>query len=155
MDEQNPHGKNLRKGRRSIPAQTYLVTTATFHRIPIFHDLNNGRIVARCIGHQEEKGHVTNLAFVIMPDHIHWLFSLSGDKTLSTIIAQMKSFSSRFINDRMNLGHKAIWQAGFHDHALRKEEDLRNVARYIIANPLRAGLAENIGDYPLWDAYWL
>jgi hypothetical protein len=32
---------------------------------------------------------------------------------------------------------------------------LRDIARYIIANPLRAGLAESIGDYPHWDAIWL
>jgi len=29
------------------------------------------------------------------------------------------------------------------------------MARYIVANPLRAGLVERIGDYPLWDATWL
>jgi hypothetical protein len=38
---------------------------------------------------------------------------------------------------------------------LRKDEDLQTVARYIVANPLRAGLVEKIGDYPLWDAIWL
>ena len=46
-------------------------------------------------------------------------------------------------------------QDGYHDHALRQEEDLRAVARYIIANPVRAGLVERIGDYPHWDAAWL
>ena len=32
---------------------------------------------------------------------------------------------------------------------------LRDVARYIVANPLRAGLVERVGDYPYWDAVWL
>ena len=48
-----------------------------------------------------------------------------------------------------------VWQRGFYDHAIRREENLRNVARYIVANPLRAGLVQQIGDYPLWDAIWL
>lgn len=48
-----------------------------------------------------------------------------------------------------------IWQRGFHDHALRDDEDLRDIARYIIANPLRSGIAKNIGEYPHWDAIWL
>ncbi|MCY1446959.1 hypothetical protein D9M71_635550 [compost metagenome] len=48
-----------------------------------------------------------------------------------------------------------IWQKGFHDHALRHDEDLQDVARYIVANPLRAGLVKRAGDYPLWDAAWL
>ena len=47
------------------------------------------------------------------------------------------------------------WQSGFHDHALRTEEDVRNVARYVIANPQRAGLVEHVSDYPWWDARWL
>jgi hypothetical protein len=48
-----------------------------------------------------------------------------------------------------------VWQKGFYDHALREGEALQNVARYIVANPLRAGLVAHIGDYPLWDAVWL
>ena len=34
-------------------------------------------------------------------------------------------------------------------------EDIQAAARYIIANPLRAGLAERAGDYPYWDCIWL
>ncbi|MFV3290267.1 transposase, partial [Pseudomonas sp. NY11955] len=29
------------------------------------------------------------------------------------------------------------------------------VARYIVANPIRAGLVSRVGDYPHWDAVWL
>jgi putative transposase len=32
---------------------------------------------------------------------------------------------------------------------------LRNLARYVVANPLRAGLVDSIRDYPHWDAVWL
>ncbi|MBB4592801.1 hypothetical protein FHR61_000481 [Xanthomonas arboricola] len=45
--------------------------------------------------------------------------------------------------------------ARHHDRALRKDDDLRIVARYLIANPLRAGMVERVGDYPFWDAIWL
>jgi hypothetical protein len=48
-----------------------------------------------------------------------------------------------------------IWQAGFHDRAMRKEENLQAFARYIVANPVRAGLVNRVGDYPHWDAMWL
>lgn len=46
----------------------------------------------------------------------------------------------------------AVWQAGFFDHSIRQDEDLRANTRYIIANPLRAGLCAQVGDYPWWDA---
>jgi hypothetical protein len=48
-----------------------------------------------------------------------------------------------------------LWQKGYHDRALRRDEDLQQAARYIVANPLRAGLVKRLGDYPLWDAVWL
>jgi len=52
------------------------------------------------------------------------------------------------------VGHP-IWQPNYHDHAIRKDEDLRALARYIVANPLRAGLVKRIGEYPWWDSIWL
>jgi hypothetical protein len=32
---------------------------------------------------------------------------------------------------------------------------LQSVARYIVANPVRAGLVRRVQDYPLWDALWV
>ena len=51
--------------------------------------------------------------------------------------------------------HGPIWQRAFFDHGLRDDEDTAKVARYIVANPLRAGLVTKLGDYPHWDAIWL
>ena len=48
-----------------------------------------------------------------------------------------------------------LWQAGYHDHALRSDEDVREVALYVIANPRRAGLVDRFRDYPPWDAAWI
>ncbi|GBH14379.1 REP element-mobilizing transposase RayT [Pseudomonas syringae pv. actinidiae] len=38
---------------------------------------------------------------------------------------------------------------------MRNEQDMAGLARYIVANPLRAGLVKKLGDYPLWDAIWV
>jgi putative transposase len=48
-----------------------------------------------------------------------------------------------------------LWQPGYFDRALRKEDDRLAVARYLVANPLRAGIVQRIGDYPHWDSVWL
>jgi hypothetical protein len=32
---------------------------------------------------------------------------------------------------------------------------MQGIARYIVGNPLQAGLVDRIGDYPHWDAVWL
>ncbi|MNH39529.1 Transposase IS200 like protein [compost metagenome] len=88
-----------------------------------------------------------------MPDHLHWLVELRA-VTLSSLMRQFKSRSGTALcKARMSPGQ--VWQRGFHDRALRQEDDVRKVARYIVANPLRAGLVAEIGDYPHWDAVWL
>lgn len=108
---------------------------------------------------QEYENRVEGLAFVVMPNHLHWLVALQHQATLSAVMKSVKSHSARQIGkiqrERGEPGHPHIWQDGFHDRALRKEDDMLAVARYIVANPLRAGLVERIGDYPLWDAKWL
>ena len=43
---------------------------------------------------------------------------------------------------------------GFHDRAIRREEDLQTVARYVIENPIRAGLADTLEAYPFWGCAW-
>jgi len=49
----------------------------------------------------------------------------------------------------------AMWQQGFHDHALRNEENILDIARYVVMNPVRAKLCKRVGDYPFWDAVWV
>jgi putative transposase len=50
---------------------------------------------------------------------------------------------------------KRVWADGFHDRALRLEDDVLIAARYIITNPVRAGLVSRVHDYSYWDAVWL
>ena len=84
------------------------------------------------------------------------LDALTGNKEvpLAELMKAVKGTSARLLNDR--LGRRGpLWQPGFYDHALRGEEDRLAVARYIVANPLRAGLVRRLGDYPHWDSIWL
>jgi len=148
-------GKDLRKGRVSCPNQIYLVTAVTAYRKPIFCNYSAGRIVVRELKEAECRGRVTSLAFVVMPDHLHWLVSISPEYSISDVVGSMKRYSAVSFNQSLgNIGVQ-VWQRGFHDHALRSDEDILRVARYIVANPLRAGLVKRIGEYPLWDAVWL
>jgi REP element-mobilizing transposase RayT len=147
MDER-PHGRDLRKGRFSEAGRIYLVTTVTLYRRPLFSELAAARCVVRAMRHEAALRRAETLAYVVMPDHLHWLLQLSSGATLSQVVGAVKAVSARRFGGR-------IWQAGFHDHALRRDEDLAAVARYVVANPLRAGLVARIGEYPHWDAVWL
>jgi REP element-mobilizing transposase RayT len=142
------HAKDLRKGRVSLAGQVYHITTVTLDRSPVFLDLRPARLLVNALRETQARDAATTLAFVIMPDHLHWLLHLGTGVSLSHVVGSVKSVTAHRIGRR-------VWQDGFHDHALRPEEDLAEVARYIVANPLRAGLVERVGEYPHWDAVWL
>ena len=146
--DSKPHSCDLRAGRYSEPDRIYQITTVTQQRIPWFRDLQKARRVVMCLREAEHRGLAETLAYVLMPDHLHWLMRLGRDDDISSVVRGVKSTSAH------RAGHR-IWQSGFHDHAVRREEDLVKLARYVVANPLRAGLVSKFGDYPHWDAVWL
>ncbi len=89
-----------------------------------------------------------------MPDHWHGLLSLESESSLAKAMNLAKGRSAREFN--LDSGHRGpVWAPGFHDRALRRDDDVRRAARYLIANPLRAGLCTSVGDYAFWDAIWL
>ena len=150
-----PPGYNaLRRGRRSEPGRCYMVTTVTEGRIPIFSDLFAGRAVVREMMRLQDDGLVESLAWVIMPDHLHWLLVLRDGADLSRVVQLLKGRSARRVN-RFQRRKGPLWQRAFYEHAIRKEEDVRKLARYIVANPIRAGIVKRIEEDPLWDAVWL
>lgn len=144
-----PNGRShtLRKGRVSLESHIYHVTLPTLNRRVAFACFERAQAFKRCLRNSDAAGHTETFCFCIMPDHIHWLFKLTSN-SLSQAIARVKAQYSRESSTK-------IWQDGFHDHVIRADESLINVARYIVANPLRANLVSKIGDYPHWDSIWL
>jgi len=144
----------LRSGRCSITNHIYHVTSATIERRNIFDSYHTARCLVRAMKHETKQGRVDTFAFVVMPDHFHWLFRLQNEGTLSGVMNNVKSNSTRRINQF--LGRQGtVWQKGYYDRAIRTDEDLKSVARYIVMNPIRAGIVENCRDYSLWDVKWL
>ncbi|MCF4995065.1 transposase [Pseudomonas syringae] len=148
-----PASHRLRAGRFAEPHRIYLLTTITLGREPIFADFGLGRLVVHQFRRAQNLGLANTLAWVVMPDHFHWLVELESC-SLSKLMRETKSLITREVNVAGNR-KGGLWQQGFHDRALRREDDLVRMARYVVANPLRAGLVKKLGDYPLWDAVWL
>jgi REP-associated tyrosine transposase len=85
-----------------------------------------------------------------MPDHAHLLVA-GGDPD-----ADFKRFA-RLAKQRSGWRYKRkrgqpLWQEGYHERVLRADEDSPAVARYILGNPLRAGLVRAVEDYPFWGS---
>jgi REP element-mobilizing transposase RayT len=131
----------------------YFLTTVCFERRRLFADFNVACTAANVLAEPRLWRGADLLAWVLMPDHWHGLVQLDASGSLSTIMQRAKANSSRELA-RAHQIESPVWQAGFHDRALRSDEDLEVVARYLVANPLRAGLATALGGYPFWDSRW-
>ncbi|MFH7416777.1 REP-associated tyrosine transposase, partial [Pseudomonas syringae group genomosp. 7] len=80
---------------------------------------------------------VRSLAWVVMPDHFHRLLELKKND-LPMLMQQLKARSSITIG-KIRAHPDTLWQSGYHYQAVRNEQDMLGLARYIVANPLRAG----------------
>lgn len=145
--------QRLLAGRRSDIGAYYAVTTVTLRRGRILHMPAAIDALEAALARAEHEGSVRNHAWAIMPDHLHWLFELRA-ATLAAVVRRVKSTSAREINP-VSRRDGPLWQAGYHDHRLRDHEDLLGHCRYIVANPLRAGIATSLDDAPGWWCRWI
>ncbi|MDT8418739.1 MAG: IS200/IS605 family transposase [Lutibacter sp.] len=65
-----------------------------------------------------------------MPDHIHCLFLLSPQKSISEVIKQIKGSSSHFINQNNLIAEKFAWQTGYAAYSV-SESGKERVFQYI------------------------
>ena len=143
----------LAKGRQSEMGAAYAVTFATRGRAPLLVQPEVARHVITQFRLSDNEGFSRTHAWVVMPDHVHWLFSLRGDD-LASCVRCFKSRSARAINLQLGAA-RPVWQAGYFDHRIRGFDDLMSQARYIIHNPVRAGLVGSARDYPYWGCRWI
>ena len=84
---------------------------------------------------------------VIMPNHVHVLFSPREGHKLSDILHTWKSFTAKEINKKIN-GEGSFWQTEYYDRLIRSQKHFDRVIDYISENPQKAGLAE--GGYAIY-----
>jgi putative transposase len=86
-------------------------------------------------------------AHCLMPDHVHLLAEgTTPESDLRRFVSSFKQKSGfTFSQER----HRSrLWQDGFYDRILRNDEETLTVVRYILDNPVRAGLVAKFSDYP-------
>ena len=138
----------LRKGRWSQPGNYYFLTAVTAGRQRIF-DLEAAAMIALGALRSSRHGAAFRTdAAVIMPDHIHFCGELLAG-TLAQLMRSYKGYTSRMICRTAAIA-PPVWQAGYHDHGLRSDQDHLSRVRYLLDNPVRAGLCHSLEGYPYW-----
>ena len=142
------------KGRCPTSNAFFSITLCCDHRKPLFSNFVNARLITKELFLFSKSNSINTICYVVMPDHVHWLFQLSSTANLSNLIRKFKNITTHKLN-KQNSTNGKIWQSNYYDHKVRDEEDLITQARYIAANPLRAGLVDNLREYPYWNSVYL
>lgn len=123
----------------------YFVTVCVKNKEKLLGEpvLVNGKIKLTPIGETAEK-HIKTInsaydgvrvdSYMIMPDHIHMLITISGGMpscrptSLQTVVRTFKTMVTREIGF-------SVWQTSFYEHIVRDEKDYTDIDNYIKANP--------------------
>jgi hypothetical protein len=71
-----------------------------------------------------------------------------GEELDSDLEAFMAKMKQKIGFDFKKLHRVSLWQDGYYDRILRNDEQTIVVARYILENPVRAGLVTDFREYP-------
>ena len=124
----------------------YLLTFCTYRRRAHFRSSDVAAMVMRHFRRTARREGFAILAYCLMPDHVHLLVEgTQSQSDLRRFVKRTKQSSAQ-VYSHMNDGR--LWNEGYHDRVLRKETDVREVARYIVWNPVRAGLTTTPSQYP-------
>jgi putative transposase len=138
--------------RMAIPSRasrpgTFFVTTATYNRRRLFQLPANAELFIETLQHYRRAGHYKLHAFVVMPDHVHFILTPQVIALERAVGFIKGGFSHR-------LGSKTpVWQRGFTDHRIRDAEDMQTRRDYLHQNPVRANLVAAAQLYPYSSAY--
>jgi len=149
---ESPNSGDVRERTHRLPRESYRGFTQAIFTVcarngssvlstPIVFEAVHAWLVESCQAHS-----VKLLALTVMPDHLHTM--LMGESEQADMWAAMTLFKQKcgFHGARRFPGLQL--QKDFCDHIIRTDEDAGAHLRYIVANPLRAGLVTEWDQYP-------
>jgi putative transposase len=123
----------------------YFVTICTQNRVGLFGSIVGDEMRSNAAGAMIEHwwaklpgkfSHVEIDEFVVMPNHAHGLLFTP----LSRIVQWFKTMTTNAYFAGVRSGGLTpvtgkLWQRGYYDHIVRRDEELNDIRRYIIDNP--------------------
>jgi REP element-mobilizing transposase RayT len=137
----------------------YFLTCTVVTWLPVFTRHECAKIVLDSLSHMHRTCRWTLFAYVVMENHLHMI---AKSPTLSTEVAQFKSFTARKMIDWLQhkgerslleqlawekAKHKTdrefqLWQEGSHPKQIESDEMMEQKLEYIHSNPVRRGYVD-------------
>jgi len=157
--------------RAFVPGGSFFFTVVTADRRPLFTEQKNVETLREAIRAVRFKRPFTLDAAVILPDHLHCIWTLPpGDADFATRWRLIKTWFTKHYDADGGSGYasltrptgirsqrdeprsakreRAFWQHRYWEHMLRDETDYRRHVEYIHFNPVKHGYVKAPIDWP-------
>ncbi|MEO0513710.1 MAG: transposase [Planctomycetota bacterium] len=146
--------------RNLVPGGTYFFTVVTAKRKPIFNQSEAVELLRQVIRIEKQARPFEIIASVILPDHLHMIWTLpSDDADYSKRWQSIKaSFTRTYLRTQQaeqavtpgyrEQRRRGVWQPRFLEHTIRDEKDLADHTDYIHFNPVKHGYVSRPADWP-------
>ncbi len=144
--------------RSRVPGATYFFTVNTYQRQKVLTDAPFYLALKQSLRAVMVKYPFAIDAFVLLPDHLHCLWTLpANDADYAMRWSMIKRHVSQQTREivatlstrsRKSRGELGLWRRRFWEHQIRDERDFEKHADYIHWNPVKHGYVERAKDWP-------
>ena len=136
--------------RLEFPGALYHLTARGNARAAIYHDDADHAAFLDLYAEVAERFGWRCHAYCMMPNHYHWVVA-TPEANLSRGMRQLNGvYTQRFNRRHARAGH--VFQGRFKAILVEREAYLKVLARYVVLNPVRAGLVRRAQDWR-WSSY--
>jgi putative transposase len=142
----------MRHQRPRLPDAAYreglacLLTFCTAGRRRVFEDPGLVALVWTQILLAADQEGMSVSAYCFMPDHVHLVVETKAERgDVTRFCRRAKQLAGYYFRQQTGT---ALWQPSWHDRVLRRADDVLDAIRYVVDNPIRAGLVDDVADYP-------
>jgi len=148
---QPPRNRRLDPLLYRNPGYVYFITIRAFRDCKPFVSGNMNAPILQILREQQNACGCVLYIYCLMPDHIHFLASPKTEQV--SVLDYVVRFKGKSTHESWKTGWRGkLWQPRFYDHIVRSEENLVDIANYILENPVRKGLCESADDWQ-WSGH--
>jgi putative transposase len=136
--------------RIEYPGAVYHITSRGNEKKPVYKDDQDRKNFLFILDKVNKRYHWLCHAYCLMDNHFHLLIE-TPEGNLSIGMRQLNGVYTQAFNKRHGrTGH--LFQGRYKAILIQKDSHLLEVCRYVVQNPVRAGLAEDPGQWR-WSSY--
>jgi len=133
-----------------VGLRQYYLTICTYQRRRHFSDAGTIAMVCTQFLRVAIDEQFEVLAYCFMPDHLHAVVTARSEAADFQRFVRLAKQRSGFLF--VQATGRRLWQESYFDRTVRSDESLPSLIKYIVENPVRAGLVETPAEHPHWGS---